>query len=196
MYWLIKLLGIKHISSLVQLITLFTYQSIKYSSDNLKDNFYEIISFKQCCILIQLSSQFVLDGPTDKSALVQVMAWHRTGAKPLPDPTRTTKTPAFWDTPRRPMITHTRDSHQIQVKTRQSQSHKFKKIAKNSNIQILQETLHTTRLLKLLDKMCKHEMDPTRTVGVTERTWDAGWTSTNGQTDGRMDGRTDGVKPI
>ena len=27
--------------------------------------------------------------------------------------TRTTKTPAFWDTPRRPMITHTSDSHQI-----------------------------------------------------------------------------------
>ena len=27
--------------------------------------------------------------------------------------TRTTRTPAFWDTPRRPMITHTSDSHQI-----------------------------------------------------------------------------------
>ena len=26
--------------------------------------------------------------------------------------TRTTRTPAFWDTPRRPMITHTNDSHQ------------------------------------------------------------------------------------
>ena len=31
-----------------------------------------------------------------------------------------------------------------------------------------------------------YEMDPTRTVGATERTWDAGWT------DGRMDGRMDG----
>ena len=27
--------------------------------------------------------------------------------------TRTTRTPMFWDTPRHPMITHTRDSHQI-----------------------------------------------------------------------------------
>ena len=27
--------------------------------------------------------------------------------------TRTTRMPAFWDTPRCPMITHTRDSHQI-----------------------------------------------------------------------------------
>ena len=48
-----------------------------------------------------------------------------------------------------------------QVKTRQSQSYKFKKIAKNSNFKILQETLHATHLLKLFDKM-----DPTRTVGT------------------------------
>ena len=98
--------------------------------------------------------------------------------------TRRTRTPALWDTPRRPMITHTNDSHQIQgwgeyysgtrlaqndkheytknivlqyysstdfpvlvlvwsilapalirsqVKTRQSQSYKFWKIAKNTN---------------------------------------------------------------
>ena len=64
-----------------------------------------------------------------------------------------------------------------QVKTRQSQSYKFKKIAKNSNFAILQETLHATHLLVLLDKMCKYEMDPTRTVGATERTLDAGRTS-------------------
>ena len=68
-----------------------------------------------------------------------------------------------------------------QVKTRQSQSYKFLKIAKNSNIEILQETLHTQHLLKLLNKMYKYEMDPTRTVGATKRTWDAG------RTDGLMD---------
>ena len=73
------------------------------------------------------------------------------------------------------------------VKTRQSQSNKFWKIAKNS---ILHKTLHQTHLLKWLDNMYKYEMDPTRTVGATERTRDAGWT------DGRTDGRTDGVKPI
>ena len=33
--------------------------------------------------------------------------------KPKCDETRTTRTPAFWDTPRHPMITHTSDSHQI-----------------------------------------------------------------------------------
>ena len=47
-----------------------------------------------------------------------------------------------------------------------------------------------THLLKLLDKMYKYEMDPTRTVGATERTQDVG------RRDGRTDGRTDGVKPI
>ena len=67
-----------------------------------------------------------------------------------------------------------------QVKTRQSQSYKFLKIAKNSNFEILQQTLYATHLLKLLNKMHKYEMDPTRTVGATERTRDAG----------RMDGRT------
>ena len=68
-----------------------------------------------------------------------------------------------------------------QVKTRQSQSYKFKKIAKNSNCEILQGTLHITHLLKLLDKMYKYEMDQTRTIGATEQTQDAG----------RMDGQTE-----
>ena len=58
-------------------------------------------------------------------------------------------------------------------------------MAKNSNYDILQETLHLTHLLKLLDKMYKYEMDPTRTVGTTE------WTQDVGPTDGRMDRRMD-----
>ena len=74
----------------------------------------------------------------------------------------------------------------LQVKTRQSQSYKLKKkCKKNANFEILQETFHTTHLLKLLDKMYKYEMDPTRTVGATERTRDAG------RTDGQADGRTE-----
>ena len=51
---------------------------------------------------------------------------------------------------------------------------------------ILLETLHTTHLLKLLDKMYEYEMDPTRTVGATKQTRDAE------RTDGRTDRRTDG----
>ena len=53
----------------------------------------------------------------------------------------------------------------------------------------MQETLHTTHLMKLFDKMYKYEMDPTRTVGATERTRDAG--RTGGRTDGQTDGRTE-----
>ena len=66
------------------------------------------------------------------------------------------------------MITQTRDSHQIP-------SQNF--------FEILQETLNATHLLKLLDKMYKYEMDPTRTVDTTGRTRNAGrtdrWSETN-----------------
>ena len=57
-----------------------------------------------------------------------------------------------------------------QVKRRQSQTYKFKKFAKISNFWILKRALHETHLLKLLDKMCKYEMDPMSIVEDTERT--------------------------
>ena len=106
--------------------------------------------------------------------------------------TRTTRTPAFWDTPRRPMITHTNDSHQTlsQNKTKS----KLQILKKLPKIQILQETLHATNLLKLFDKMYKYEMDPTRTVGATERTRDAGRTQDGRRTDGRMDRRMEWIQ--
>ena len=68
------------------------------------------------------------------------------------------------NTLRRLMITHTIESYWIpshigsQVKRWQSQSYKFKEFAKISH------------LLKLLDKMCKYEMDPMSIVEDTERT--------------------------
>ena len=83
--------------------------------------------------------------------------------------------PAFWDTPHRPMITHTSDSHQIpsQNKTKS----KFQ-ILKNSKFCKKLYMRHT--FLSCL--MYKYEMDPIRTVGATEQTRDAG--------------QTDEVKPI
>ena len=63
--------------------------------------------------------------------------------------------PAIWEYPRRPMITHhTSDSHQIpsQNKTKSKLQIK-KKIAKNSNFEILQGTLHVTHFLESLDMM-------------------------------------------
>ena len=59
---------------------------------------------------------------------------------------------------------------------------KVRNFEKLPNIQVLQEILHAANLMKLLDKMYKYAMDPTRTVGATERTQDARL----------MDGRTDG----
>ena len=76
--------------------------------------------------------------------------------------TRTTRTPAFWGYPPPPGS---------QVKRRQSQSYKFKDFAKISNFLILQQTLHATHLLKLLNKMCKYQMDLTSIVEDTEQTW-------------------------
>ena len=51
------------------------------------------------------------------------------------------------DAPCLPILVIHISSH---VKTKQSQSYKFWKITKNSNFEILQETLHTAHLLKLL----------------------------------------------
>ena len=93
--------------------------------------------------------------------------------------------PAFWDTHRRPMVTHTSDftsdpkSKQDKVNVTNSK----KKIAKTWNLEILQENLTMTHLLKLIDKMCKYKMDPTKTVGATEWTRDAGWTDGRTRTD-------------
>ena len=94
--------------------------------------------------------------------------------------TRTTRMPAFWDTPAAPwlpILTSDFKSKQDKVKVTN-----FKKLPK---YQIL-KFQHATHLLKFLDKMCEYKMDPTRTVGATERTQDAG----------RRDGWTDRVKPI
>ena len=57
-----------------------------------------------------------------------------------------------------------------QVKRRHSQRYKYKEFAQITNFLILKQTLHATHLLKLLDNMCKYEMDPTSIVKDTERT--------------------------
>ena len=51
---------------------------------------------KKFCISIQISLKFVLKGLiNNKSALVQVMAWCRTGNKPLPESMLTLFTHAY-----------------------------------------------------------------------------------------------------
>ena len=87
---------------------------------------------------------------------------------------RTIKTPTFWHTPHRLIPSQNKTKSKLQIL----------KIAKNSNFEFLQETLHTTHLLKLLGKMYKYKMDPTKNAGTTG-------CGTDGWTDGRTDGRSE-----
>ena len=92
--------------------------------------------------------------------------------------TRTTRTPAAsWLLI---LLSH----NGTQVKRRQSKSYKFKEFLKISNIWILKRALHATHLPKLLDYMCKYEMDLMSIVEDTERTRFCP------RTDGRTDRRT------
>ena len=80
------------------------------------------------------------------------------------DITRTTRTLAFWGYP---LLPHDYPYYwpvhiESQVKTRQSQSYKFKEFSKTSK-------LKTSKFLIL--KMCKYEMDPGSIVEHTEWTW-------------------------
>ena len=70
-----------------------------------------------------------------------------------------------------------------QVKRWQSQIYKLKELANSSNFCILKQTLYVTHLLKLLDKMCKYEMDLTSIVEDTQRTLFS--PQTDRQTDGQ-----------
>ena len=60
------------------------------------DDIFKSIFNEGVWISITISLKFVPKGPIDyKSALVQVMAWHRTGEKPLPESMLTKFTDAF-----------------------------------------------------------------------------------------------------
>ena len=61
-----------------------------------KDVFKCIFLNEKVRISIKISLKFVPKGPIDnESALVQVMAWRRTGDKPLPEPMLTQFTDAY-----------------------------------------------------------------------------------------------------
>ena len=52
------------------------------------DDIFTCIFFNEnCCILIKFSLKYVHEGPNDNNpALVQIMAWRRSGDKPLSEP--------------------------------------------------------------------------------------------------------------
>ena len=61
------------------------------------DDIFKCIFFNEnFCVVIRISLKFVPKVPIyNKSASVQVMAWHRTGAKPLLEPMLTQFTDAY-----------------------------------------------------------------------------------------------------
>ena len=60
------------------------------------DDIFKFIFNESVGISITISLKFIPKGPIDcKSALVQVMAWHRTGEKPLPESMLTQFTDAY-----------------------------------------------------------------------------------------------------
>ena len=72
------------------------------------------------------------------------------------------------DTPRRLMITHSIESYWIPSQKKTKSKLQILRICQK--FLILKQTLHGTHLLKLLDKMCKYEMDPTNIVEDIELT--------------------------
>ena len=94
--------------------------------------------------------------------------------------------PAFWHTPRRPMITHTRDSHQIPSQNNTKSKLQILKKCQNPNFEILQETLLLYTLWSCLIK-CKNMK------WIHPKLWalQSGHGMRDGRTDGWMDRRTD-----
>ena len=67
---------------------LLTHLPLDKNGHHFADNIFKHIFLNENIrIAIQISLKFVPEGPVDnKSALVQVMAWRRTGDKPLSEP--------------------------------------------------------------------------------------------------------------
>ena len=91
------------------------------------------------------------------------------------------------------MITHTIDQFILDPKSKEDKVMKLKNLLKFKIFEFEKKnkkTLHMIHLLKLLDKMCKYEMDLASIVEDRERTRFCP------QTDGPMDRQTDKVKPV
>ena len=82
--------------------------------------------------------------------------------------TRTIRTPAFWGYPPPP---HDYPYHWVILDPKSKEDKvKVTNLKNSPKFQIFKRALHATHLLKLLDKMCKYEMDPMSIVEDTERT--------------------------
>ena len=92
--------------------------------------------------------------------------------------TSTTRTPAFWGyippPPPPPPLPNDYPYHWVILDPKSNEDKvrvtNFKNSPKFQIFWILKPALHATHLLKLLDKMCKYEMDPMSIIEDTERT--------------------------
>ena len=86
--------------------------------------------------------------------------------------TRTIRMPVFWGYPPPP---HDYQYYWVILDPKSKYDKvkvtKLKNPPKFSNFWILKQILHATHLLKLLDEMCKYEMDPMRIVEDKDQTW-------------------------
>ena len=96
--------------------------------------------------------------------------------------TRATRMPAFWGYPLPP---HDYPYHRVILDPKSKDDQvKVTNLKNSPKFQILKQPLHTTHLLKLLDKMmCKYDMDPMSIVADTE------WTRFCPQMDRWTDGK-------
>ena len=92
------------------------------------------------------------------------------------------------------MITHIIESYWNLDPMSKEDKVKVTNLLNSPKFQIFKQTLHATHLLKLLDKMCKYEMDPMSIVEDTERTRFC--PQTDRQTDGRTDKGETSIPPF
>ena len=97
-------------------IILFHSQCVKRSSPGQNGRHFAadiskcIFMNEMFCIWIRISMKFVPKRPIDnKSALVQVMAWRRTGDKPLPEPMLTQFTDTYMQHKGEMYVVHSKD---------------------------------------------------------------------------------------
>ena len=119
------------------------------------------------------------------------MVWRRAGDKPLSEPTRTTRAPAFWGYPPPPPPPPPHDyPYYWVILDPKSIEDKVKvtNLKNLPNFSIMKQTLQAAHLPKLLEKMCIYEMHTMSIVEFTEQTRFC--PQTDGRIDGQMDRRT------
>ena len=161
-----------------QCLTHWVWLRPRWNRQHFAEDIFNCIFFNEdVWISIKISLTFVPKGPINNiPALVQIMAWCRPGDNPLSEPTRTTRTPAFWGYPPPPhdyphywIPSQKNNRSRTENVTEQT---RFSKSRSNDleDIGQGQRSSHATHLLMLVIICTKYGKNPSRTVDATERT--------------------------